>query len=154
MIPVLLLDELCQFLTETIKNYELDTFQSTNRAPAVYCEALPLNTTSSQDEPYILVRLKGGEDQTGQSKATVTLDFCVYSENVQQGPFQLLNVMERVRQALFQKRVLAKKYRIEYPLKWDKPKEQLHPEWVGLMETTWTIAQPIEEVIEYGEYFV
>jgi len=57
-----------------------------------------------------------------------------------------LNLIEHIRQALFRKRIIGKKYRIEYPFKWEQPEEQTYPYWMAEMTTTWTVPRPIEEV--------
>jgi hypothetical protein len=54
--------------------------------------------------------------------------------------------------------VIAKKYRVEYPCRFEMPEEQPYPQWIGEMTTNWIIARPLEEiydkeVIQDGEFF-
>lgn len=147
--PVLLVDELRDFVDTVVKNYVLETKRpELTKPPQVLTGYLPpKNSTPDPDFPFVIVRLVNVTDT--QDGATVTVNIIVgtYSEDAQNGWRDVANISQRIWTELFKKRVLAKKYRVEYPMKFEMPDEQPFPEWVGIMTTTWTVAQPLEEVV-------
>lgn len=152
--PVLLVDELKAFLEEVVANNWLETkAPDRNKPPQIVTGYLPPKdpVRADPDFPFVIVRLAEGTDT--QEGATVTVKIIVgtYSEDAQNGWRDVANIIQRIWTELFRKRVLAKKYRVEYPMKFEMPDEQPYPEWVGIMTTVWTVAQPLEEVADYGE---
>jgi hypothetical protein len=154
MIPIMLIDELCLFVQGVVKEILLPTSQGELKTPTVHPGYLPFKGAASEDAaeyPLIIVRLLNGDDNEDGSKATVQIIVGTYGED-SQGWREVLNILERIRQSLFKTRTIAKKYRIEYPLKWEVPDEQPRLQWIASMTTNWTIAQPIEEVIYEEDY--
>lgn len=161
MTSVLLLQELCKFLQETVKDYaaaqgEQDGF----RAPEVYDWFLPFKNPKMPDKidfPYVVPKFVDSECSARegnqlQSTVTIEISFGVYSENNDEngnvhpdGAYDLLNLMEYVRIALLRQEILNKRYKIELPYKLDIPEEQPYPLWVGRARTKWTIQSVIPE---------
>ena len=151
MTPLLLQDALAEFLKKELGTYLLDTNTEIKKAPQIVKNFLPLKGTSdTPDFPFVIIRMGGEEDTGEQAIVTVKLIVGVLSEDVQQGSGDLLNLIERTRQALFKKRVIDKRFRVEYPFEWEAPDEQPYPEWMAVITTRWTIPKLIEED-DYGQ---
>lgn len=151
MTPLMLQDALCDFLKGVVGSYLLDTNRQTTKAPQVVPSYLPLKgTTDTADFPFVIVRMSSEEDTGDRAKVTVKIIVGVYAEDIAQGSGDLMNILERIRQALFKKRVIDKRFRIEYPFSWQVPDEQPYPEWLAVITTNWTVPRPIEEV-DYGQ---
>lgn len=155
--PFLLVDELAAFLEGVTANFEMTTPSGKIRSPKVTPGWLPLKDPKNKDEedfPYVLVRYIGHSDKSeGESTAKIHIFAGVYSMDPQ-GWRELVNPLERIRQALLKKRTLAKKFRLVLPMESKiPPHDQPFPEWVGWLETEWTIPQPVEEVVIDGESY-
>ncbi|MCY9762614.1 hypothetical protein M5X06_31590 [Paenibacillus alvei] len=169
MTSVLLLQALCKFLRDTVKNYAAaQGEQGGFRPPEVYDWFLPFKNPKMPDKidfPYIVPKIINGEDAARenhvlQSDVVIEISFGVYSESKDaggnihpDGAYDLLNLMEYVRIALLRQERLDKRYKIEIPYKWDIPDEQPYPLWVGRARTIWTIQSVIPETgvdIIYG----
>jgi len=146
MIALQLLDALNKFLEATVKEYQLATSEGCVKSPQVVSGFLPpKGDTDFPDFPFVTPRLIRGEDTAEVGTVTVKIIVGTYAED-NQGWRDSLILIEHIRQVLFTKRILAKKYRVEYPFKWEQPEEQALPYWLAEMTTTWTVPRPIEEV--------
>lgn len=156
MTAFLLLQALCRFLRETVKEYAAaQGDHGEYRIPKVFEWYLPFKNPKVKEQidfPYIVPRIISGEDMGADSDAvllsTVRIDiaFGVYRESGEidgfihpDGAYDLLNLMEHVRIALFRQTTLDNKYSIEKPYKWEIPDEQPYPLWVGQAHTIWTV---------------
>lgn len=153
MNPVLLVGELCTFLQTVVDEFALETGKgSDKKAPQVVEGWLPpKETTDVPDVPYVIVRLTDGEDNADNAQVNVRILVGTYSEDIA-GWKDAANVMLRIRERLLTTRTLAKKYRMELPLKWKLFEEPPYPVWIGEIVTVWTVALPVEQVeeVEYG----
>lgn len=156
MTAFLLLQALCKFLRETVKDYAAAQGDDGEfRIPKVFEWYLPFKNPRAEEKidfPYIAPRIISGEDMDAGLHApllsTVRIDiaFGVYRESGgidgfthPDGAYDLLNLMEHVRIALFRQSAIDNKYIIEKPYKWDIPDEQPYPLWVGQAHTIWTV---------------
>lgn len=171
MSPVDLIDAICEFLTLTVKDLQLKTQSGDERPPQIVAGYLPPKNPKKpelqeDDFPFVIVRLisledvseKGGGTDRNYAQAVVKLVIGAYSHDAQDGWRDVANIATRVWIDLFKKRVIAKKYRVEYPCRFEMPEEQPYPQWIGEMTTNWIIARPLEEiydkeVIQDGEFF-
>lgn len=152
MHPVLLIDELRDYMKTVVSEFVLSTGHNHKKAPQVLDWGLPLKkSTTEPDYPFVVVRLLGGKDADEESIAAVRIYVGTTSEDMT-GYEDAVNIIIRIRNALLEKRTLAGKYRLQLPLEWDIPEEQKYPQWIGLIDTTWIIAQPVEiaEEVDYG----
>lgn len=146
MIALELLDELNEFLRFIVYSYQLQTQGGILKPPQTVTGFLPpKGETDEPDYPFVISRLLSGEDNDEQGNVTVKILVGTYAEDAQ-GFRDSLNLVEHIRQNLFKKRIIAKKFRIEYPFKWEQPEEQPYPYWMAEMTTVWTVPRPIEEV--------
>ena len=56
--------------------------------------------------------------------------------------------MNRIKLKLFEKRILDKKFRIEYPFKITLYEDQPYPQWMCEGISTWIIPRPVEVLEE------
>ena len=82
-----------------------------------------------------------------RSKGYETKDFGTYSEDVETGWRDLMNLMEMGRLALLRQRTIAKKYRLQLPLTTEATEDQPYPEWVGYVTAEYLMPLPEEETI-------
>ncbi|MDD4599624.1 hypothetical protein SDC9_04142 [bioreactor metagenome] len=157
--PLLLVDELCILVGQATKELILEVKKGEPRAPIIISGFLdddePKPGRPPEDEtekavPFVIARFLTGEDSQQTGTATIRIIATTYSKHGQ-GWRDPLEVLERIRQELLRNRTLGKKFRLELPIKTEMPEDQPWPYWVAWMTTTWTIAQPIEEV-DYGDY--
>ncbi|BBB91052.1 MAG TPA: hypothetical protein PKA28_10815 [Methylomusa anaerophila] len=152
MTPLILMDELCGFLRETVKDFRLSA-KKYETAPVVYDGYLPLEDEPEQVCPYVIARITKVSDADKGSTTKIAILIGTRAED--DGFWRdCVNVAERIRQALLVNRVLAKRFRLQLPLEIIFPEGQMpYPEAVCALETIWTIPQPqprLEENV-YGE---
>lgn len=106
MTPVFLLENLQQFIEKKTADIILPVRTRTGRnevkerPAAVYKMGLPEADDAQQKVPYILVKFLTGTDDKAagepeEDSCKVRIIFAVYSENGQDGPLALLNLMLR-----------------------------------------------------------
>lgn len=151
MTPTLLVDELRDFVDEVVRNYWFETNrQDITKAPQVVTGYLPPKKSSPDpDYPFVIVRLVEGSDNPEGATVTVKIIVGTYSEDAQNGWRDVANIIERVWIELFKKRIIGKKFMVEYPMKFEMPEEQPFPEWIGIMTTVWTVAHSVLEEVGY-----
>ena len=169
--PADLIDAICEFLTVTVKDLQLKTQGGDGRPPQIVAGYLPPKNPKKpelqeEDFPFVIVRLisledvgeKGGGTSKDYAQAVVRLVIGTYSHDAQDGWRDVANTATRIWIDLFKKRVIAKKYRIEYPCLFEMPEEQPYPQWIGEMTTRWVVPRPLEEIYDQevildGEFF-
>lgn len=145
--PVLLIDELETFLEEILKNYSLETDRGSRKEPQIVSGYLPpKNSGPEPDFPFVIVRLTEGVDKEDEARVTVKIIVGSYSEDTQQGWRDTANIIQHIWQELFKCRIIANRFLIEYPVRFEFPEEQPYPYWVGVMITEWVVAKPVMEV--------
>ena len=117
-----LLDALVARLTELFRNYELPAKSGLLQNVRVFAQYLP--------QP---------------SAVTVDTDTDEDTDTEPQSYMDVLNIIEQVRQDLLTMpaRVLAKRYRLEMPLKSYLFDEQAWPIYFGQIETVWETGRPL-----------
>lgn len=139
-----LVESICAFLGTVVANYSLETNQKATKSPQVVAGWLPPKRSSDiPDFPYVIVRASDGKDTEEIATVTVKILVGTYAEDPN-GFRDVLNIMERIRIAFGEQRVLEKKYRMEYPFSWRLFDDQPYPEWAGEITTTWVVPLPQE----------
>ena len=124
MTKVMLIENLKEFITNTVSSFSLPCqlakgdAEQIFRAPEVHRMRLPDSNSATKKAPYIIVQAVEGDDFQKNSDVPlatciVRLIFCVYCENEEEGAMMLLNVMERVRQALLETWVVGDCFRLD-----------------------------------------
>lgn len=154
MITVELMDNLAAYLRQVVQEY--DAQQPSGKLPVeVYAGWPPVRNNAEEKASFIYALVVSTEDKQDDDygSATVEIGFSIYDEDTTDGWRSLFNIMEHVRQALLKKRTLAARNRLELPLKGAIIDDQPYPQWQGKITATYTIGQPSEEVIDYGEVY-
>ncbi|AJQ29025.1 hypothetical protein JBW_03688 [Pelosinus fermentans JBW45] len=151
MTPASLVDNLCAYLQELLKDYVLEVQCGKQQTPKVLPGYLrPGENFGGVAAPFVLVGAVKGRDTSERASVQVNIWIGIYSQDpavLWRGP---LNLLEHIRQALFKKRIIANKFSIELPMRWEISREYTFPKCLAVMTTNWTVARPIEEV-SYGQ---
>jgi hypothetical protein len=151
MTPASLVDNLCAYLQELLKDYVVEVQCRTQQAPRVFSGYLsPGENFGGVAAPFVLIGAVKGRDTSERASVQVNISIGVYSKDPAALWQETLNLLEHIRQALFTKRIIAKKFRIELPMRWEISREHNFPECLAVLTTNWTVARPIEEV-SYGQ---
>ncbi len=138
------MENLADYIREVVKGY--DQQQKTKRFPIVVYAGYPPVKTSSF--VYCLVtEFHDDEDKLGT--AEVEIGFSICDEDPQEGSRALVNLMEHVRQALLRKRTLENRNRLVLPMSGSLVNPQPYPQWQGRINAAYTIAQPVEEGLDF-----
>lgn len=154
MTSVELMNNLADFLCEVVKDYSSN--QEAGTLPVVvYAGYPPVRTDYEEKESFIYAIATEWEDKEDGTFSTckVEIGFSIYDDNKTEGCFSLYNIMEHVRQALLKKCTLAGRNRLELPFKSVVSDDFTYPQWQGIITETYTLGQPMEEEIDYGEIY-
>nr|DAW25797.1 MAG TPA: tail completion protein [Caudoviricetes sp.] len=154
MTSIELMNNLADYLQQIVDDYSSN--QKAGAVPvAVYSGWPPVRKNAAEKESFIYALALSWEDKEDDSFSTckVEIGFSIYDNDETEGCFSLYNIMEHVRQALLKKRTLSGRNRLELPLKSEVTDEQAFPQWYGRITAVYTIGQPSEEEVDYGEIY-
>ncbi|MBO8136800.1 MAG: hypothetical protein H0Z40_01475 [Desulfotomaculum sp.] len=150
MTPILLVDKLVEFIETVVTEYNLATnVNGIYKKPQVVAgylnEKKPRQQQEPPDYPFIIVRYIKDEDTGEQNTATVKVYIGTYSEDIQNGWRDCMNVATHIKQALLKEKFIGKAFIIDYPVKTEMPEEQSYPEWFAILTLNVVIPQTQEE---------
>ena len=151
----LLVEDLSVYLQKKLKEFSLETKKG-RRAVKIFKYFLPTKRKETEDDfPLIIIRPFEGEDSK-QSDATVKFICGVYSQD-EEGIYDLISLMEKVRLALLEDYEINPKFRLEQtenkPLKWEISEDQPYPQWLGAITATFNV--PIVQIKAFkGDIYV
>lgn len=159
MTPIILLDDLQKFIEENTADILLEvkvrtgTATEKERAAKVYKMGLPEKDDSTQQIPYILLKVLTGEDgkedlQPKSSKVRVRMLVAVYSQDGERGPLALLNLILRIRERLQKQHIIGGRFCLEYPFEYIIYQDTTPPYYMGEIMTIWSIPSIEREVQE------
>ena len=159
MTPIILLDDLQKFIEENTADILLEvkvrtgTATEKERAAKVYKMGLPEKDDSTQQIPYILLKVLTGEDgkedlQPKSSKVRVRMLVAVYSQDGERGPLALLNLMLRIRERVQKQHIIGGRFCLEYPFEYSIYQDTTPPYYLGEIMTIWSIPTIEREVRE------
>lgn len=159
MTPIILLDDLQKFIKENTADILLEvkvrtgTATEKERAAKVYKMGLPEKDDSTQQIPYILLKVLTGEDgkedlQPKSSKVRVRMLVAVYSQDGERGPLALLNLILRIRERLQKQHIIGERFCLEYPFEYIIYQDTTPPYYLGEIMTIWSIPTIEREVRE------
>ena len=159
MTPIILLDDLQKFIEENTADILLEVKVRTGpatkkeRAAAVYKMGLPEKDDTTQQIPYILLKLLTGADekedqQPKSSEVKVRIIIATYSQDGQQGPLALLNLILRIRERLQKQHIIGGRFCLEYPFEYIIYQDATPPYYLGEIMTNWSIPTIEREVQE------
>lgn len=102
-------------------------------------------------EPYVIVRIPGGElpDQDTRQQIEVVLVVCVYDPDPnRQGFRDALHIVNTILTHYGQNAIVAKRYEVQYPIKWVTQEEDTHPYYFAGMALKLTAPAIFKEVPE------
>ncbi len=157
MTPIILLDDLQKFIEENTADILLEvkvrtgTATEKERAAKVYKMGLPEKDDSTQQIPYILLKVLTGEDgkedlQPKSSKVRVRMLVAVYSQDGERGPLALLNLILRIRERLQKQHIIGGRFCLEYPFEYIIYQDTTPPYYLGEIMTIWSIPTIEREV--------
>lgn len=157
MTPIILLDDLQKFIEENTADILLEvkvrtgTATEKERAAKVYKMGLPEKDDSTQQIPYILLKVLTGEDgkedlQPKSSKVRVRMLVAVYSQDGERGPLALLNLILRIRERLQKQHIIGGRFCLEYPFEYIIYQDTTPPYYMGEIMTIWSIPTIEREV--------
>ncbi len=149
MTTAILMHELKTFVEKAVAHLQIG---KDDKVPTVHLGYLPIKRVpdpqsppvskhSSSEEPYILIRPLEGEDEQNLGLAKVLIGFGCYDET-EQGYIDLLNMIEDVKQAILRAGLIGDgMYEIaeDKKIKWHIYGDDNWPEWIGQLETYWTM---------------
>lgn len=160
MTPVFLMDELKKFIEEKTADIKLPvrirsgSNEEKERSALVFQMGLPAPDDVQQKVPYILLKfLNGVDDKTAgepdESTCRVRIIFAVYSDDGQEGPLQVLNLILRVRSELEKVGIIDQRFVLQKPLEYIVYQDTQPPYYMGEIMTNWsipTIKREVEEI--------
>lgn len=152
MTTVELMDNLADYLRSVIVDYSTQQ-PSGKRSIKVYAGFPPARMNADEQASFIYALVTAAQDTADgdMSTATVEIGFSIYDNSDADDWRSLYNLMEHVRQHLLKHRLVAHRHRLQLPLKLEVPEAQPAPQWQGKITAIYTIGQPYEEDIYYGE---
>lgn len=167
MTPMDTLSALCRFLESTLRDFRFEDENKRERSITVYAFHLPDPPPSQMSPrpddsvtpppdaqsgyesmmPAVVVRPLKFEDKVLEddfSIITLLITVGIFSRDPQNvaGPWGVVNILERIRQALAASPILENRCEILEPLSWELYDEALKPLWFGEMQTQWRLAVP------------
>ena len=157
MTPIILLDDLQSFIEENTKDILLECRVRTGpatekeRAAKVYKMGLPQKDDTTQQVPYILLKVLTGVDdkennQPKSSEVKVRIIIVTYSSDGEQGPLALLNLILRIRERLEKQHIIGGRFCLEYPFEYIIYQDTEPPYYMGEIMTNWSIPTIEREV--------
>ena len=133
---------------------EQEANEEKERAAAVYKMGLPEADDVQQKVPYILLKFLTGTDdkkagEPEEDSCKVRIIFAVYSEDGQDGPLALLNLILRVRSELKKAGTIGGgQFALELPLEYIVYQDTTPPYYMGEMVTNWSMPVTQRDVAE------
>ncbi len=148
MTPVILLDNLEEFVKEKTKDIKLqvrvwgpERGQEKERAADVYKMRLPKKEDQTEKVPYILLQFLTGKDGDVQEGSTCKIRIVVaaYAENDSMGAYDVLNVILRIRSELQKTGIIGGYFALQKPLEYIVYPDSTQPYFLGEIITNWSI---------------
>ena len=161
MTPIILMERLAEFVQDVTKDIILQVRVRNNnpeeekeRAANVYKMGLPTKDDQTQKIPYILLQFLTGKDekQEGEpeeSNCKIRIVIATYSEDGGVGPYDVLNIILRIRSELEKVGIIGKQFALQKPLEYIVYPDSTQPYYLGEMITNWsipTIKREVEEI--------
>lgn len=146
MTTLFLLQSLKKFIEENCTGYSLDTkADGVFVAPSVFLGFLPIKAADDRFPNFIILRPLEGEDSREIATVKIKIIIGTYSKS-DEGFSDCLNILQRVRDKLFEARIIGDIYRVEYPFKWELFEDQPYPQWQLEAIAVFTVPQMLEIV--------
>lgn len=111
---------------------------------AWHAQMLPMEEGYDWDKyvPYGVVQIKR-EEHNGDTEpmdVCAMILLCTFNDDLgNEGSAELLNAIEKIRQHIFKRHILAGKYSVRFPFKCETADEEIWPYFVAALETHWAL---------------
>ncbi len=150
MTPIILLDNLAEFIREKTKDIKLqvrtrsESAEDKVREAEIYKMRLPNKDAQTQRVPYILIQLLGGEDnkeerEPEESTCQIRIVVAAYAEDAGAGSTDVLNLILQIRSELKKAGILGKTFCLQLPLEYIIYPDSPQPYYFGEMITNWSL---------------
>lgn len=107
--------------------------------------------TEDVPEPYVIVRVPGGElqDQDTRQQVEIVLVVCVYDPDPgRQGFRDALHIVNTILTHYGKNGIVGRRYEVQYPIKWVTQEEDTHPYYFAAMALKLSAPAIFKEVPE------
>ena len=143
MTQVFLQDAIVDDLKNLFQHKTLVNSMGIERALNIYEQELPIREGDDEEtdpeaspEPYILVRMPGGEvpEQDAQQDVEIVLVICVFDPDPnRKGYRDALHIVNAILQHYATDGVVGKRYTVKHPIRWATQEEDTHPYYFAAM---------------------
>lgn len=163
MTPIILLERLAEFVEENISDIKLQVRvtntkpgEEKERAAEVHKMRLKKKEDKTQRIPYVLLQLLKLEDDKQPSQpvgatAQVRIVVATFSEDGEQGAYDVLNVLLRIRERLLAIGVIGQQFEVQKPLEAVVYPDNTEPYYFGEMIANFSIPT-IEREVNFNGY--
>ena len=145
MISLMLQDFLVEDeLPELFEGFTLKNVEGNQTPVNIYSQYLPITSEDTDHFPFIKVILIDGKEENEDSADLVHLSFTagVYDNSKnKQGYRDSVNIINRIYTDIKGKKILDKRYILEYPVKWIINNDDTYPYFYTTIETYWSVAK-------------
>lgn len=153
-----MLESLVDFVRQAMTDYSFPSPQGNEKDCQVFLHGLP-EDQDAETHPFVIVRWLEGEIVSQEDARTVLRDTVILVLGVHSPKSQaragilLAEMIDCLRRALWKKRLLAKRFELEEPLKVSIPdlKQRIHRFHLATVETTWNYVWPPQSLREAGQ---
>ena len=139
------------FLPFEFQKFRIKENEPEEKAPMhVFKQAIPTDLLDDERRiwPYCIPQIVSGDllDEYEPEDIKINIQIGVFCDNLENvGHELIINVIETFRQRILKNRVLADKYMLKLPLKWQLSEEDSWPCFFGAIETHWALLAVLSE---------
>lgn len=130
---------------------EPDTVEEDLEAEQLEDKATEETEPEDVPEPYVIVRIPGGElpDQDTSQQVEIILVVCVYDPDPRRQGFRdALHIVNTILTHYGKNGIVGRRYEVQYPIKWVTQEEDTHPYYFAGMALTLAAPAIFKEVPE------
>ena len=145
------MENIAAFLQSQLLEYDCKLADGNIVPVAVYPGFAPIRNSNEPIQAFVYVLATDSSDSEPQSQAKVEIGISVEDTDRTDGWRSMYNLAEHIRISLLKHRLIAHKHRLILPLKFFLGEERLYPQWTAGLTAEYTIGQPVEEELDYGD---
>ena len=120
--------------------------ETSTRAPVVFPGWVPPKPIEGEQYPFLIVRPVSGADseQSAEENATANFQIIVGTfSDTDDGWIDVMLLIDAVRNSFgSEPAIKGTSFEQTGPMTWNIPQEQPRPQWIGIVNTIWTIPRP------------
>lgn len=148
-------DAIVEDLKALFAHYRLKNSMGVERTPNVYPHDVPVRQGDDEEqdreaapEPYVIVRTMGGgiQDENSPHVVEIVLVICIHDRNPdRQGYRDAVHMVNEILYRYQTNWIVAKRYILQYPIKWVTPDDDTHPYYYAAMSLKFEAAAVVKE---------